>query len=327
MRKYLKDWQTWWIALPIWKRWIAPTLVVSFWLAFFALGDLKGDYLLSGSAIIFLSFAGPYGRKILFFLLPLILTGLVYESQRYFGEFIRARIRVSEPYHYDLFLFGVETEAGRLTLNEWWQLHTHWIIDLVTGFFYIAFIPIFILLAAYMQFWVSRRGTKKCSAKEMSRLSPKMMWTFFYVNVLGYSTYYWYPAAPPWYVAEHGFGPAKLDTPPNAAGCLRFDEILGTNIFSEFYGRSADVFGAIPSLHCAYPLIAVFFAFRFGTARTISVIYMVGVCFAAVYLNHHYVIDIIWGAAYAFGVSWFVLFLPEWKRKQKALTSLAPQEA
>ncbi len=163
----------------------------------------------------------------------------------------------------------------------------------------LAFIAIYILVGAWFRFVLSRRGTGKLQASEILRRAPAMMWSFLWVNLLGYSTYYWYAAAPPWYVARYGLGPARMDVPASQAGCVRFDHLLGTHFFSEMYGRAADVFGAIPSLHVAYPLVATYFAFRFGALRVFCVGFYVMMCFSAIYLNHHYVLDILWGSSYA----------------------------
>jgi membrane-associated phospholipid phosphatase len=76
------------------------------------------------------------------------------------------------------------------------------------------------------------------------------------------------------------------------------------------YGRSADVFGAIPSLHIAYPLLAAFFAFQFGALRIFCFCFYLLMCFSAVYLNHHYILDIIWGSAYALVVDWIIYRYP-----------------
>ena len=124
-------------------------------------------------------------------------------------------------------------------------------------------------------------------------------WSFLAVNLAGYLTYHLFPAAPPWYVALHGLGPAKMDVMANPAGCLRFDRLLGTTFFTGMYGRSADVFGAIPSLHVAYPFQAVLYSFWFSRARLFSVAFYLTMCFSAVYLNHHYLLDILSGTAYA----------------------------
>jgi hypothetical protein len=279
---------------------LPAALVVAWWAALWALGDLRGDHAWTGVIILALSYSGAIGRKLLPFFLPLLLTGVVYDSQRFYGDYIRGRIRVEEPYLFDKKFFGITTASGQvLTPNEWWQNHTHWFLDLVTGFYYLTFIAIYVGLSAWFYFRLSRTGTPKKPAAQVLHERPRLMWSFFWVNVLGYSTYYWYPAAPPWYVAAHGLGPAKLDTPASPAGCLRFDELLGTNFFTGMYGRAADVFGAIPSLHVAYPLLAVLFAFRLGALRGFALSFYLIMCFSAVYLNHHYVLDILWGSAYA----------------------------
>src|SRR5882724_5367911 len=80
---------------------------------------------------------------------------------------------------------------------------------------------------------------------------------FLLVNVLGFITYFVYPVAPPWYVSGYGFGPARMDVHSAAAAASRFDQLLGTHFFDQIYGRGIDVYGAYPSLHVAYPLLAV----------------------------------------------------------------------
>ena len=264
------------------------------------LGGLRSDQLIVAAAVLILSYGGRFLLGLRRFIFPLILTGIIYDSMRFYADYLRGPIHVSEPYQFDLRFFGITAANGtRLTPNEWCQLHTHWLLDFVSGFFYLTFITIFVLIAAYFYFFVSRRGTKKLSAAQIALEAPQTMWTFFWVNMLGYTTYYWYAAAPPWYVAQYGLGPARMDTPASPAGCIRFDALLGTHFFTGMYGRAADVFGAIPSLHIAYPFIAVLFAHRFGSLRAFSWIFYLVMCFSAVYLNHHYMLDLIWGTSYS----------------------------
>mgnify|MGYP000674192654 CR=1 FL=1 len=47
---------------------------------------------------------------------------------------------------------------------------------------------------------------------------------------------------------NYGFEPV-LNTPGNVAGLGRFDELLGCSVFHSIYGRNANVFAAVPSLH------------------------------------------------------------------------------
>src|SRR3954467_13532040 len=80
---------------------------------------------------------------------------------------------------------------------------------------------------------------------------------FLVVNVLGFITYFVYPVAPPWYVAQYGLGPARVDIHPDAEGATRFDQLLGTHFLDEIYAGGGDVYGPFPSLPVAYPLIAI----------------------------------------------------------------------
>ena len=126
--------------------------------------------------------------------------------------------------------------------------------------------------------------------------------SFLLVNLLGFATYFIYPAAPPWYVSAFGLGPARMDVHSAAAAASRFDALLGTHFFDEMYGRGVDVYGAFPSLHVAYPLLAAWAAFRIPELRWVrvpAVCFFLLMCVSAVYLQHHYVIDVLLGIAYA----------------------------
>src|SRR6185437_1515426 len=176
-------------------------------------------------ALLILCYGGrPLGSLLRFFL-PLLLTGIVYDSQRFYSDYIRGPIHVSQPYEFDKRFFGIHTAHGVLTPNEWWQLHTYPVLDVITGFMYLFFIAIYVGFAAYFFFYLAKKGTAKLSGLQIRARSLSMMWGFLWLNLLGYSTYYWYAAAPPWYVAQHGLGPADLSTHASAAGCARFDHV------------------------------------------------------------------------------------------------------
>jgi len=103
-------------------------------------------------------------------------------------------------------------------------------------------------------------------------------------------------------VTAYGFGPARLDVHSAAAAASRFDQLLGTHFFDQIYGRGIDVYGAYPSLHVAYPLLAVWATFRareLRWARVPAICFFLLMCLSAVYLQHHYVIDVLLGIAYA----------------------------
>lgn len=298
------EWVQWWRGLGTFWQLLPVSLVLLYWSVLYALGGLKADHIGPPIAQVVLFYLGPRFKPLFYFVLPLFLTGVLYDSQRYYADLIRGPVHVKEPYEFDKRAFGIETATGRLTPNEWFQLHTHPVLDFICGIAYIIFVPVFVLCAAYFRFFLSRKGTARLRGWEIDRLSSQVMWAFFWVNILGWSTYYWYAASPPWYVALRGFGPADLTEPANLAGCARFDALVGLPVFANWYGRSADVHGAIPSLHIAYPLQAVYYAFKFGALRVTTTVFFLLMCFSAVYLNHHYILDILWGSTYAITVCW-----------------------
>lgn len=306
LRNEIMGWPHWWTQLNGLQK-SAPFLFILFyWLCLIQLHSLVTDHLILGGLILILSYSGRAGRKFLDFALPFLLTAIVYDSQRHFASYIRGPIHVAEPYQFDKFFFGIQTKNGVLTPNEWFQLHSHPVLDFVTGFAYLVFFSVFIIISGIFVFYFGKKGTRFHTPSEIYRRALRMPWAFFWLNVLGYSTYYWYAAAPPWYVALYGLGPARLDVAASSAGCSRFDQMLGTHFFSEMYGRAADVFGAIPSLHVAYPLLAVYYAFQFKRLRIFCILFYLIMCFSAVYLNHHYILDILWGSAYALLIGWSI---------------------
>ncbi len=232
---------SWWSEQSVRERYLLPVLVLLYWLTLYLLGGFRSDHWLAGGILLILWCGTRFLRMLFWFLLPVLLTGILYDSQRFYSDYIRGEIRVAWPYEFDKYWFGINTPEGRLTPNEWWQKNTHWLLDLVTGFFYLCFISIYVAISAWHYFGIPRTQKDPVLRRKAELLSPYTLWAFFWVNMIGYSTYYWFPAAPPWYVAAHGLGPAKMDVAASAAGCLRFDELLGTHFFTGMYGRSADV--------------------------------------------------------------------------------------
>jgi membrane-associated phospholipid phosphatase len=225
----------------------------------------------------------------------MLLTAVLYDSQRYWGEAVP---HVAGPYAFEKRLFGVPSPDGALTLNEWFGLHLSPVLDFIAGGVYLTFIGVFILLSAYF----TRRihfDTNPESTPSHRRWSARaVVWSFFVVNVLGFITWFLYPVAPPWYVDIYGLDTIVLDVPMNPARTVRFDALFGTSFFTGWYGAGSNPFGAIPSLHVSYPVLSVVFAMRLRTFRAFTVVFTSLVGFAAVYLNHHYLIDVLLGVVY-----------------------------
>jgi membrane-associated phospholipid phosphatase len=257
-------------------------------------GGLRTDHVLAASVVLFDSY-NEKARSFLRLFWPFLLTGVIYDSMRYYyWRGVAGHIHVGELYFAEKRWLGLTTAAGRLTLNEYFQTHTHVALDLLCGFAYLAYVTWY-LAAAFLLFLTDRHS-----------LLRRFGWCFFVVNLMGFATYFLYPAAPPWYVAQYGFGPARLDVAPAQAAAQRFDQILGTHLFDHIYGRGIDVYGALPSLHVSYPFLVVWLAFRVKWGRVPAVAFYLLMSLAAVYLQHHYILDVLCGTAYAALALWLV---------------------
>ncbi|MDE6866221.1 MAG: phosphatase PAP2 family protein, partial [Muribaculaceae bacterium] len=143
---------------------------------------------------------------------------------------------------------------------------------------------------------------------------------FLLVNLIGFGLYYVHPAAPPWYVALHGFE-AVPGTPGDVAGLGAFDEMTGLGIFNGLYARNSNVFAAMPSLHSAYTFVAFIYTIRAKSSlgwKILMGVVTVGIWFTAIYTSHHYLLDVLGGISCA--LAGFIIFeyglmkIPSFKR-------------
>jgi membrane-associated phospholipid phosphatase len=277
----------WLLPSPTMKRRLGPPAIGLLYIAAVALlGGLRTDHVLVG----LLGLLDLYNERTRAFLrqfFPFIATGAIYDSMRYFyWPAIEGRVHVAGPYQLERSWFGV----GGRTPNEWFLDH-HWpTLDLACGFAYLVYVGEYLAVALLLFF------------RRRDRILRQFALAFLIVNLLGFITYFVHPVAPPWYVTQYGFGPARMDVHSAAAAASRFDQILGTHFFDQIYGRGVDVYGAYPSLHVAYPLLAVWAVFRVQElrwARAPAIGFFLLMCLSAVYLQHHYVIDVLLGVAYA----------------------------
>ena len=93
---------------------------------------------------------------------------------------------------------------------------------------------------------------------------------------------------------------------PSAAGLLRVDQLFGMHYYENLYSRAASVFGAMPSMHCAYPMLGLLTAWRVASWKTrpIHILYAVTMFVGSNYLDHHWLWDGIAGVALACVAVW-----------------------
>ncbi len=280
------------ITETIFRRYWYITLLL-FWTiytAFTVIMDaaLRIDFVIILVLVVILSFLNEKTRLFLKISTPFILAFFLYDVMRYLTTSLRGEINVAEPYLIEKALFGIQTDSGILTPNEYFIQNNSTFFDLYFGFVYIAYFLFPILFVMYLFY---KKDINRCLI---------VTWGFLLVNAIGYITYFIYPAAPPWYVLHHGFGPADTSIPGNPAEFYRFDQLIGIDVFKSFYTRNSNVFAAIPSLHVTYTFIAFLSSIKKYKANMLLLgLLTISLNFAAVYSNHHYVIDVILGDLYA----------------------------
>jgi hypothetical protein len=293
-----EGWRQWWRTASRARRFGPVGGVLAFWLAHAWLGGFRGDHVALGLAVLAFAYGGPRLAPWFRLLLPLALMGAVYDGQGYLRRALadKLTIHVAEPAAFDRAVFGIRTADGVLTPAEWLQHHTTPWLDVICGAAYLSFVPVFLGAALWLR-WQGARA-REAEGARLTREAETMTWAFFWLGMISIATYYAYPAAPPWYVERYGLGPVVRDAAPSAAGAARIDARFGIEVFSKFYGRNPNVFAAIPSLHAAIPLLAFCFAWRTRRLRFATGSCAALMAFAAVYLNHHYVLDVLWGWSY-----------------------------
>lgn len=233
-----------------------------------------------------LFFACRTSRKIVVALLPFIVFGISYDWMNIVHNYEVNPVDIKGIYETEKSLFGITLSDGSLlTPNEFLALHTTPLLDFLGGFFYLCWVPVPILFGLYLYFKGERETYLRFAL------------VFLLVNFIGFAGYYIHPAAPPWYVALHGFG-LNLSTHGEVAGLGAFDEMTGLGIFHGLYGRNANVFAAVPSLHSAYTFVAFIYSLKSKSPLGIKIflaIVTLGIWFTAVYTSHHYIIDVSLG--------------------------------
>lgn len=279
--------------------WCAGALIL--WLAVTALFiGFRPEHVVMALLIFSLFFLNAASRRTVIALIPFFLFGISYDWMNIVPNYKVNPVDVAGLYETEKALFGIATQNGILTPNEFFGIHNCKIMDFLAGCFYLCWVPLPIVFGLYLYF--SRRTSGYIHFAIV----------FLLVNLLGFAIYYIHPAAPPWYVALHGFE-AIEGTPGDVAGLGRFDDMTGLGIFNALYARNSNVFAAVPSLHSAYTLIAFVYALlcRAPKGWTITLaIVTLGIWFTAVYSSHHYIIDVLLGIATALlGIALFECLL------------------
>ncbi len=277
--------------MPHWRQtaWMAGLLVV--WLAITACFiGMRAEHWLLALLVAVMFLSSGTTRRLVVAMLPFLIFAISYDWMNLWHNFqVNPHVDIRGVYETEKALFGISTAAGRLTPNEFFALH-HWAAaDLMAGVFYLCWVPFPILFGV----WLYCKGQRE--------MYLHFSIAFLMVNLIGFAGYYIHPAAPPWYVASHGFD-FIAGTCGEVGGLGRFEQMTHWHVFEGLYSRNANVFAAIPSLHSAYTPIAFYYSLRVkcpAWMRIVLAVVSVGIWCTAVYTSHHYIIDVILGIACA----------------------------
>lgn len=276
----------------LWPRWtlLPPVPFVLAVVVNAARGELRWDHVALLVAVVGLAYTNAWTKRLCSGLYPMGLVALLYDSMRFVQHVgvDASSVHVCDLRAIELRYFGVTVDGVRMTLQDLLQRHATPALDLLCAVPYGTFLFYCVAFAVFLFFR---------DIRSMQRFT----WGWLLLNVVGFVTYHLYPAAPPWYFHAHGCSVDLLARASEGPNLARVDAMLGTTYFRGLYGRASDVFGAVPSLHAAYPMLVVLEGWPLlrWPGRTVTVAFSALMCFAAVYLDHHWVVDIVVGLSYA----------------------------
>lgn len=272
----------------LWGRWwlLPGGLPAAYIAVIWAIGDLRPEHPIIVGIACVLAYASARTKQFFVDAVPYLLVAIGYDAVRYVRAVVVTPDRVLCAGLRDAELVFFRAAPG-VTWQDFLQARTHPALDLLFAVPYSIFVYLVFVYAAYLYF-VDR---------------PRMrhyLWSYAIANYISFAMWLVVPAAPPWYVRAHG---CVIDVAalPNPGGLARVDALLGIDYFATFYSRASSVFGAMPSMHCAYPLIGLLTAWRFASWKTrpLHIVYTALMFSAAVYLDHHWILDGLAGWAIA----------------------------
>lgn len=224
------------------------------------------------------------GRGRLFFYdwIPFLLIFLAWEAMRGLADNFGARVLSDSVISLErLVSFGVvpTVELQRLLYRP----DQVSLLDVGTSLLYAGHF-VFPLGIAFV-FWMRDRA-----------LYYRFAATLLVMALAAFFVYLLMPVAPPRFAYRYGEALAVTDIIGATIGKL--DLQMGADWV--YQNLSPNDNAAFPSLHAAFPLLALLFVrSRYPRAALAVALYTAAVWFAIVYLGHHYVVDILGGAAFA----------------------------
>lgn len=202
--------------------------------------------------------------------LPFVTLFLAYEAMRGIADNVLGVLHVNELISAESQIFG---SIPTLVLQQFYRSP---IFDYIGAFFYslhfIAPTLFGIILWKY--------------SPENYR---KYIFAFLICSYSALITVLLYPSAPPWF----GVNAQRI--------LFQIDNAIGVPLYATIFVLiQPNPFAAFPSIHAAYPWLISLYAIKIKRIKALPILILpVGICFSAVYLGEHYIIDLLAGVAYA----------------------------
>lgn len=264
---------------------------------------LRAEHFVLAGFVLFCYFSHPLSRDFILKFMPFTIYGIFFDFIRLVPHEWAGTVHIEGPYRLEAALFSWLGFGPNFLPTEYFLDHHHIFVDVFSAVMYSLHIIIPIVFALYL--WWNK-----------SSFFYSFRWAFFSMNLVAGLVWIAFPVTPPWYVTHYGMENLGWDIPSviATANLVRVDELIGFAYFQGVYSKGAWIYGAIPSMHAGCSLLTALFSLR--SARSFSpwlFAYAIGVSFAAVYLNHHYVIDLIVGWSFALTAFLVYLYTPVWR--------------
>ncbi len=196
---------------------------------------------------------------------------------------------------------------GRLTGGEiptlWLQqhlydaIHIHWYDTLASLVYFSHFVT---ALTVATVLWLRNR-----------KMWASFVRRWFTLTALGLTTYYLYPAAPPWWAAKFGMI-APVDQGVVTRGWSALGLHSAGDLLADAKLDAANPVAAMPSLHSAYALLVILFFLPRVRKRwwPLMLAYPLAMAFTLVYAGEHYTLDVLVGWLYV-AVTYLVVWAAE----------------
>lgn len=273
------------------------------------------SYMVYPTLFLFLCYNGTDQMREVFHALNLFLPiGFFYEAIKILLNYKIRPVLVEELYLLDKQIFGFQYRDEHITFNEFLLLHHNPLLTFISGIIYLS--------------WASMPlgfGLHLYSKKSSRRYYYEFAYNYLLLNLVGFSIYYIFPAAPPWFYqkfAPHlGTNCTKLVPSMHSASLVELDDLIGIPVFRIIYSFGDNIFAAVPSMHVAYPCHVFFYTVRANCNFLTCLIFFIcsiTMSFAAIYTSHHYLIDVLLGvltACFSFAIFQILLSLIRNKKR------------